>query len=335
MTAPTERIAPDEKDRFEAYATELRQLARKRARGGPAERALHVKRHVGAVAALAVPELPAHLRVGPFASPRTFPAYVRYSNGTGARQHDGAPDVRGVAIKLVGVPGRKIIPGLEEAKTQDFLFIQTPATAVRDPGEFLTLIRAVAKGKALLVPRLILGLGPLRTLSVLKGFATMPKVASMATARFYTAAPLRFGDSAAKLAIFPEAQGGAPAAGRDGLRDELAARLKAGPISYALKVQLFVDEATTPIEDNSVEWPEGRSPWLDLGRLTLPAQEVASERGRQIEQVVESLSFDPWHAVPELRPMGAMMRARAAAYRESVIERKAAPEPGEVLSIAP
>ncbi len=42
---------------------------------------------------------------------------------------------------------------------------------------------------------------------------------------------------------------------------------------------------------------------------------------------MEKLSFDPWHALEELRPLGAMMRARAPAYRESVIARGAAPEP--------
>jgi hypothetical protein len=46
------------------------------------------------------------------------------------------------------------------------------------------------------------------------------------------------------------------------------------------------------------------------------------------------MSFDPWHAVEELRPLGAMMRARAIAYRESVIERQAAPEPDEVVKLA-
>jgi hypothetical protein len=38
--------------------------------------------------------------------------------------------------------------------------------------------------------------------------------------------------------------------------------------------------------------------------------------------------------VEELRPLGAMMRARAIAYRESVTERQAAPEPDEGVKLA-
>ena len=41
------------------------------------------------------------------------------------------------------------------------------------------------------------------------------------------------------------------------------------------------------------------------------------------------LSF--WITVEALRPLGAVMRARSHAYRESVLERKAAPEPETVL----
>ena len=44
-------------------------------------------------------------------------------------------------------------------------------------------------------------------------------------------------------------------------------------------------------------------------------------------ELVERLSFDPWHAQAELRPLGSMMRARNPAYRLSTQERGAAREP--------
>jgi hypothetical protein len=59
-----------------------------------------------------------------------------------------------------------------------------------------------------------------------------------------------------------------------------------------------------------------------------------SPQGRKLHEYVEQLSFDPWHAVEELRPLGAMMRARAAAYHESVLEQQAAPEPEEMVSFS-
>jgi hypothetical protein len=60
---------------------------------------------------------------------------------------------------------------------------------------------------------------------------------------------------------------------------------------------------------------------------TLPKQDVSSAEGKKLSERIESLSFDPWHALVELRPLGNMMRARNVAYRESTMERQAAPEP--------
>ncbi|PTL81313.1 catalase [Vitiosangium sp. GDMCC 1.1324] len=328
-----ETVAPDEVERFERYASELRELQKKHARGGHPSRALHAKGHVGATGELVVSSgLPEALRVAVFAEPRSWPVYVRFSNGSGRHQRDRTPDVRGMALKLVGVPGRKLIPGLEDKRTQDFLFIHTPATPFPTPDEFVSFVRANATGPALLLPRLIGTFGPGRTLALLKRLASMPKVPSLASVPFYTALPLRFGTMAAKLALFPVG----PSAGgtADALRENLISRLRSGPLSWSLRVQLFVDERTTPIENASVVWPEDRAPFHELARLTLPQQDVTSASGAKLEELIDRMSFDPWHAVEELRPLGAMMRARAIAYRESVIERQAAPEPDDVVKLA-
>jgi hypothetical protein len=332
-----ETIAPDEAERFERYASELRELQRKNARGGTPSRALHAKAHVGVFGELTVsPGLPEPLRVSLFAEQRTWPVYARFSNGSGRNQPDRTADIRGLALKLVGVPGRKLIPGLEDKLTQDFLLIQVPTVPFRTPDEFVSFVRTAAKGPGLLVPRLIGSLGLGRALSLLKGLATMPKVTSMATTPHYTALPLRFGATAAKLAVFPVGPTAvSPSSGTpESLRDDLVTRLRNGPLTWSLRAQLFVDERTTPIEDASVPWSEESSPFHELARLVLPQQDLTSERGTQLEEKIERMSFDPWHAVEELRPLGAMMRARAIAYRESVLERQAAPEPDEAVKLA-
>jgi hypothetical protein len=110
----------------------------------------------------------------------------------------------------------------------------------------------------------------------------------------------------------------------------LLRRVKQGPLSWTLSAQFFSDDQSTPIEDASVEWT---GPWVELGRLTIPKQDPTSELGQRIEALVNDLSFDPWHAIEAHRPLGAIMRARAAAYRESVLGRKAAPEPERVISL--
>jgi hypothetical protein len=339
--APTWReVIPDgEAARFEAYATELRELQRARTVGQDPFRALHTKAHVAAVGELIVDALPAELAAGAFAAPRKWPVYVRFSNGQIGRHKDTRPDIRGIAIKLVGVPGPKLIPGLESALTQDFLFIQLASIATKNPDEFLALVRAGKKGNALLLPRLIGALGFRRAFAIVRAFLSLPKVPSMATVPFYTAAPLRLGDHAVKLALFPEdanqPPGGAAATSPrepgNRLGEDLVARLQAGPLAWSLRAQRFIDDATTPIEDVSVRWPEDKAPFTPLARLVLPRQDPTGPAGQAVGTLVERLSFDPWHALPEHRPLGAVMRARAAAYRESVLERGAAPEPTEVL----
>lgn len=330
-----ETVAPDETERFERYASELRALQKKNARGGPPSRALHAKGHVGAQGELIVsPGLPEPLRVAVFAEPRSWPVYVRFSNGSSRHQHDRTPDVRGMALKLVGVPGRKLIPGLEDKRTQDFLFIHTPSTPFSTPDDFVSFVRANASGPALLLPRLLGTFGPGATLRLLKRLGSMPRPSSLATGPFYTALPLRFGAMAAKLALVPVGISGEAAGRARTLREDLVARLRSGPLSWSLRVQLFVDERTTPIEDASVTWPEDRAPFHELARLVLPQQDLTSASGAKLEEQVERMSFDPWHALEELRPLGAMMRARATAYRESVIERQAAPEPEDVVKLA-
>jgi len=328
-----ETIAPDEGERFRGFAEEIVAIQRARSPERAGERALHVKQHLGAVGELVV-KAPETARSGVFAmSGKSWPVYVRFSNGTTRHQTDKEPDVRGFALKLVGVPGQKLIKGLEGELTQDFLFIDTPVIPFRTPDEFMQFVRVAKGGPSKLLPGLISSFGFGRAMSIIWGSVTKPKVKSYATHTFHTAAPIAFGKSAAKLALVPVPAAAPPkaASGPNFLREDLATRLKSGPLSWTLRAQLFVDEATTPIEDTAVVWA---GPWVDLATLTLPQQDAESARGREISELVNQLSFDPWHATEQHRPLGAIMRARATTYGASVLERKAAPEPKSVLTVS-
>jgi hypothetical protein len=328
-----ETIAAGEEEKLREFAEEIAAIQRARAeKSGTPERVAHRKQHLGAVGELVV-TAGASERFGVFEEPgKRWPLYARFSNGSGLRLPDNAPDARGFALKLVGVPGKKLIEGLENEVTQDFLFIDTPAIPFRGPDGFMSFLRAAKDGRGKLVPRLIGAFGLGGTFRLLWGALSLPKVRSFATHAFHTAVPVAFGNSAGKLALFPlTADGNVPeASGEDYLRDDLTARLRAGELRWALRAQRFIDEATTPIEDASVVWT---GPWLELGTLTLPKQDPSSPRGKEIADLVNRLSFDPWHATEAHRPLGGIMRARRVAYAPSVIGRKAAPEPHEVLSL--
>lgn len=187
-----EKIPADEAERFEGYAQEIRELQRKRA---GKTRALYAKGVAGVEAEFSVlPDLPEPARIGLFAKPATHAAYVRFSNGSAMHQPDRKPDVRGIAIKVLGVDGRKIIPGMEKARTQDFLLNHNAALPFANADQFVGLVRAGTAPHKLL-PWLVSTFGfggTLRLLPKLKGLVGMP-TSSLAQKRFHSGAAIQFG----------------------------------------------------------------------------------------------------------------------------------------------
>ena len=94
-----------------------------------------------------------------------------------------------------------------------------------------------------------------------------------------------------------------------------------------MEMQFFVDENRTPIEDGSVDWPVDVAPYVRVGKLTIAQQDTTSERGKRLTEHVDRLSFDPWHALEDHRPLGNMMRARKPTYHTSATGRSAEAEP--------
>jgi hypothetical protein len=339
MSTPTapgtdwqEVIPADEAARFARYAEQLAALQRKHARGGKLQRALHTKANVSARAEFEVlSDLPEHARQGLFAQPAKYDAYVRYSNGQGVAHGDRTPDVRGIGIKLVGVAGKKLTLGMQDERTQDFLLIKTKSAPFRNADEFVAFVLA-GENQALFLPRAFMTLGVRRTFAILRGMlpSLMAPVASLATTHYYTPLPSRLGPYAVHHSLTPDAKnepGAKPGAAREYLGEEMASRLRNGPVSYDFQLQFYLDADRTPIEDSSVEWQEAQSPWITVARLRLPQQDVSTEQGRRLATYVETLSFDPFHAREDMKPLGNMMRARNYAYRSSTQGRAAAGEP--------
>lgn len=328
MTTPgwREIIGADEERRFAGYAQEMGQLQRDRTDDlGGTGRALHRKTHGGVEGTLTVEGNP----LGPalFAKPRTYRVYLRYSNGGSGRDSDETPGIRGLAMKLVGVEGKKV---LGDAKTQDFLLIHRPVQPFRDPDEFMRFVRLSTTGSPGTLPfRVLTTFGLFRGFELLGGLARVarPPLESIVTSRWWSATPIRWGNTAARYALVPvdpPEPDFEVADGEDRYAADFAARLRQGPIRYDFAVQTWADEETTPIEDASVDWP---TPYTVIGRVEIPSQELGHPRAEAVSAFVERLSFDPWHAVEDLRPLGAMMRARKYAYYASTIGRGAAPEP--------
>lgn len=339
MTASTtwREIAPaDEDARFERYAKQLVALQVRNAERGAIGRALHHKSHGVYEATLEIDaDVPAHARHGLFAKPARYEALVRYSNGSGKVAADRVGDVRGLAVKVLGVDGTKV---LGDAATQDFLAIVSPATPFRTADEFVAVVWAM-RSKPLALFRLIGALGPRRAISLVRTLVaslSAPPV-SLASKRFYSALPIQCGPHAVRFAFTPVEPAPAAAeplsAGADFFREALVARLQRAPIRYALSLQFFVDEARTPIEDSSIDWDEAVSPHVAVGKLVVAQQDATSARGQRLAERAEALAFDPWHALVAHRPLGGMMRARKHAYFASGQARGVAPEPTTIAAL--
>lgn len=326
-----ERVASNEQQTFERLAQVLREVQQAKAKAaGGTLRALHAKAHVGLKAEVTVLDgLPDWARVGTFEKPATYKAWVRLSNGAAVRGSDSAPDVRGIALKLTGVSGKKLIPGLEDAPTQDFLAILTQTMPFKTPEAFVGVVHAANGPKLLALPRLVsaLGFGGLGTLAALqKGMSV--KYDSLVEQTFFSVLPIRWGATAVKYSLLPVSvpKPSKPVANEAArFAEDVAARITSAPIRWKLRVQPFEREETTPIEDPSVLW---QTPWTDVADVVAGVQDPTSEAGSRLTALCDTFSFDPWHAPELFRPLGAMMRARSAAYRESTIGRGAAKEPG-------
>lgn len=316
-----ERVAPDEAQRFEAYAAQMVALQRRRSARHGNGRALHRKQIVAARATLTVhAHLPEFARHGLFASPGAHDALVRLSNGGMDRAPDKVPDIRGFAIKVHGVEGDSAL-GNGPASSQDFLLINQPKFAFPGSGEFVDFVLAAARGKGALLGYLLrrYGLigGPRRLLALLSSVGA--RFHGFATAQLFSAVPIACGPYAVRLRMEPAA-GNGEAAGGDDFAADFSARLARQPLQWALQLQPFTDERATPIEDASVNWV---SPYTTVATLLLPQQDLASAEGQALQAEAEAGVFDPWQALAEHRPLGDVQRARKVIYFASQRERGA------------
>jgi Catalase len=88
-------------------------------------------------------DLAPELKVGLFKEHKTYQAWIRFSNQSGDISPDKGRDIRGMAIKLMGVPGEKILEQEKHLQTQDFILISTNVFVTKDVKEFDDLIIAI------------------------------------------------------------------------------------------------------------------------------------------------------------------------------------------------
>ncbi len=78
-------------------------------------------------------------------------------------------------------------------------------------------------------------------------------------------------------------------------------------------VQVQTDSHRMPLENACVKWPEKLSPYVPVAELRLVKQQFDSDPQLRF---ADALRYNPWHSLPEHKPLGNSNRARRQMYWE-------------------
>jgi hypothetical protein len=298
-----------------------------------ATRDAHAKSHGVLKGTLSVfGDLPEPLRQGLFQTPHEYPVVVRFSSAPGDIHDDRIRAPKGMAIKVIGVEGRKMLAGHEEQLTQDFLLVNFPVILFghvaaywdmqqklekhADDPELVQRLTGEVAGKVSAAMRLV---GMQSEIADALGIPNHHILGET----FYSMAALRYGAYVAKISVAPLSESVRRLTGQavetDGnpstFRDLIATFFKTEGAEYELRAQLCTDLERMPVEDASVAWPEDLSSYQPVAKLTFPPQDTYSPARRVYADDV--LSFNPWHCLEAHQPLGSIMRVRIKAYERS------------------
>ncbi|HMI98903.1 MAG TPA: catalase family protein [Gaiellaceae bacterium] len=313
-----ERAQPDEEAHLDDIIASFNAQIRRLWHPGHAERGGNTKTHGIVRAELTVrDDLPEAMRHGIFAEPRrTYPAWVRYA-GPGPYVPPDIDDVGflSMSIKLMGVPGPKLLD--DEQHTQDFLGISTPTFVTPNTRANAQLQRWSYKNAQIFYflnfrePHILDSIMQLlwtkTQTSPLEGdyFSCVPYLLGEGQAMQYSFRPrLKTRTRVPRLPLRPP---------DNYLRDAMVATLAKQDVEFDILLQLQTDPFRMPIEHNGVLWPTKLSPRVPAAVLRIPKQKFDSPEQLGFARI---LSFNPWHCVPEHRPLGNQSRARKRMYFE-------------------
>jgi hypothetical protein len=261
-------------------------------------------------------DLPEHMRRGLFAEPRTYRAWVRFS-GPGPYITPDIDDVgfMSISVKVMGVPGPKLLD--DEQYTQDLFGVSTPTFVTPDTRANAQLQHwslRNASGFYFVNPKDSHVLDSIMQLlwtktqsSPLEGdyFSCVPYLLGEGRAMQYSFATRRRERTRVpRLPLRPP---------DDYLRAAMVKTLAEEDVEFDLRLQVQTDPFRMPIENNAVLWPTKLSPRVPAAVIHIPKQTFDSPEQLDFARV---LTFNPWHSVPEHRPLGNQSRARRRMYFE-------------------
>jgi len=283
----------------------------------------HAKAHGCVMAEVQVPsDLPSPLRQGVFAEPgKVWQATIRLSNGNAYPQFDSLRDARGMAIKLLNVPGKQLLADRQSSGEQDFVMFNHPNFFVSDVAEYRQNVAAQADGKKAMAffPSLDPRSWQVRHLFI--ALATLsPPPASPTQTTYFSVSPYKFGEANAKFRVAPDPDN-CPAYTLPKQNQELPNFLRSAltqqlstdrvPACFVLQIQRQDPGKYMPIEDTSIEWRESDAPFETVAHIKVPAQDFDTPK---LNLACDNQSFNPWFGIEAHRPIGGINRLRKAVY---------------------
>ena len=255
------------------------------------------------------------LRVGLFKEEKSYPAWIRFSNGKTHPVPDYKKDIRGLAIKLMNVPGKKLDMNHPEITSHDFILMNTKNFVSGDIKKFRDILSVVTTPFSWrsLPGKIGIALSNLDVLKRAKKAAV--KIFNPCEIPYFSTVPYRFGDEAkaVKYAIVPSPSNqllNVDTTSKDLLRNNFAATVKKNILEFDFCIQFQTDAVKMPIENPTVDWD---SPLKKLATIRIPRQ-LCDNPERQ--EFGDNLSFNVWHCLAEHRPLGSFNRIRAFIYEE-------------------
>ena len=327
------------------------------------DRGFHQKQLYGGIATVKVrSDLPKILQFGPFAAgsdgqPPMLDAAIRFSNGQGCPFRDAAPDVRGIALKMIG----------SDATPWDVL-ATNKQTFAKDPEQFMRFARinAIAQTTGTQLPesfeflagqsvaglaltaellkstgrklKRMLGIKhtdvardwdateAARIVAALTRDTVLHTTHSLAT-EHYDGGTFQTPDGyLAKVLFTPDPSAKAKPVNHNTpnyLSDEFAQQLQDGPVHFTMQVKIYTGNGDSTIAHD--DWEPARI--FELADLEIPLMDAKQQQAFSV--LVNKMAFNPGNGFQPAE----MSHARKAIYQESAKNRGALSQAEAVAAI--
>ena len=312
-----EKIEPDEEAFLDSIVSSFQSQMRGLWKPGKFERGGNTKTH-GIVRGefIVHDNLPENFRRGIYATPRSYPAWVRFS-GPGPYITPDIDDVgfMSISVKLMDVPGPKLAD--DEKFTQDMFGVSPPTFVTPDTRANAQLQIQSGKNAQILY---FVNLHDSHVLDLIMQGLWIKTQSSPFEAPYFSDVPYLIGEGQAmEYSFWPKSNRktripNLPFRPPDNyLRNAMVASLASGDVEFDVRVQMQTDAFLMPIENAGVLWPEKLSPRVSVATLRLPRQTFDYPAQLEFARI---LSYNPWHSIAEHRPLGNQGRARRRMYAE-------------------